>query len=353
MAITHNLLTASNNLSGYDPVDGESDGTTIGRNYLLWQVFQGLKAFDSNVVMVSSSGDTPDWLASQSGSIMTQPAKNASSTNQTIKWFYLNDVGLSGSIPNAFVYEWGTTTDVGNNRNLISVAVRHITSGSSPYVPFTSGSIVNNDPGAGDTPDQDMYQVGFTTSTTTTMALIPKVLFWKSNNATTVMGINKSDGTYEGYLTWYNPTYTGYRASISGSFTQGENLNAVAFTNANTGNTWVEAFTQQFGTNLSQQVNGMSLVTSAGTMPTIKFNMGTDLSLITGKIRIGLGGEGAHFKAISNEIEGLYYCNVSAVSDLAGTIIFLNSKYYLVLNTLETADTVTTYLVRALLELGT
>lgn len=353
MAIVHNLATASNNLSGYDPVEGETDGTTIGKTYIVWQIFQGFKAFDTNVVMVSSSGDTPSWLANESGSIMSEPEKNASTTNQHIKWFYKNDPGLSGSIPNAWVYQWGTTTDVTLNRNLISVAVRHITSGSSPYVPFSSGSIVVNDPGNVDAPEQDMYQVGFNTSTTTTMALIPKVLFWKSNNATTLMGINKSDGTYEGYLTWYHPEYTGYRASVSGSFTQGTDFNAVAFTNAYTGNTWVEAFTQQFGTLLSQQVNGMSLVTSAGTMPTIKFNMGTDLSLITGKIRIGLGGEGAHFKAISDEIEGLYYCNVSAVSDLAGTIIFLNSKYYLVLNTLETADTVTTYLVRALLELGT
>lgn len=353
MAITHNLATASNNLSGYDPVEGESDGTTIGKNYIVWQIFQGLKAFDSNVEMISGSGATPDWLAPASGNMMVAPAKNSNTTHKYVNWYYKNDPGLSGSIPNVWMYEWGTGT-VASNYNKLSVGIKHIISGSAAYRPFASGSIVDNT-AAGFTSTYTKtvaYLANFTT-TTTTMANIPKVIFWKSNNLNSMMAINKADGVYYGYFNWYTPTYTGYRASLSGSFTQGTNMNAIAFTNGDTGNTWVEGFTQQYGTSLTAQVNGMSVVTSAGTMPTIKFNMGTDLSLITGKIRIGLGGETAYFKAISDEIEGLFYCNVAAVGDLAGTIIFLNSKYYLVLNTLDCSDTGNEYLVRALLELGT
>lgn len=348
MAIAHNLTIINNSLSGYDPVSGEVDGTTIGRNYIVWQVFQGLKAFDSNVVMVSSSGDTPSWLAPHSGTIMSTPAKNATTANQRINWYYKNDLGLSGSIPNVFVYEWGTTADVANSNSGISVGIRHIISGSPAYYPFTSGSIVSsNEAGTGPV-ENSMYAVSFSAGTTTIMNAIPNVIFWKSKNANMVMGINKIDGAYRGYLMWHNPSYIGYM--ITSSLVDGNNFRAVVFNNAANGFTWEEGFTQNYETDLngSPLPTYLSRLSSAGLMPTMQFTISGSAAPLTSKLNLGLTYM-TEFKAVSEELEGVYLTNSTAYSSSAGTITqFHNSKYYLACNTLN--DGITAH--KLLVEIG-
>ena len=182
MSITHNLTTVNDVLSGFDPVADEVDGTTIGRTWLVWKISDGFRAFDSNVVLISGSHpDIPDFLRNESGSITDEPAKSATGQHQTVKFYMLNDIGLSGSSPNAFVYEWGTSRDVIPNNSLISVAIRHKISGSAAYYPFNSGSITIDDNGSSGTSTSCMVKWGHAGSTTTDMEDIPKVIFWKSD----------------------------------------------------------------------------------------------------------------------------------------------------------------------------
>ena len=324
MAISHNLSTVNDNLSGFDPVAGESDGTTIGKSWLLWKLFEGLSAFDSNIVKITNASPTPTFLQSEAGTtLQTEPAKNRATVGDYLRFYMTNDPGLSQTPANAVVYEMKLTT--GNSSYPIcAFKLRHIIDGSAVYAPSTDGDTF---PLSGTSIGQNFYVPLFAT-TTTTMSNIPKIFFWKSANANGIMGINKNDGTYQGGGLWYNPSISGYRHNI-GAITEGINARLTIINNPyGNGTGYIEPFTQTYQALVSSLVSGLSPLGSAGSMPTNLFTFSSINNLIAGKLRFGMKHD-SQIKLVTDEIEGIILANTTAVNIGYGQIYSWNSKYYM------------------------
>lgn len=335
MSIVHNLSNITDNLSGYDMVSGESDGTTIGKSYLIWQFVQGLIAFDSNFTIITSSSPTPSFLQAEVGTVTSAPAKNAAGTmNQAaIRLYRADDPGLSQTPQSAIIYEINTTSDVGGNNNLFALALRFKISGGTTYAPTTLGVLTANDNNVGSSLNC-IISLGFATSTTTTMSNIPKLIFIKTSDSTLVMAIKKSDGSCMGYGYIINPSsLTSYKHNV-GVCTEGLHLRSTIFINALGGASGIEGVTQTFAGQLTAGTpSGITLLTSSGQLPANQFTYSGNNYYMSNKLRVGLN-DGSLFKSISGEIEGVLLLN-SSVAGNAGSIISLNSVYYLFGTTLS------------------
>jgi hypothetical protein len=324
MAISHNLSTVNDNLSGFDPVAGESDGTTIGKSWLLWKLFEGLSAFDSNIVKITNASPTPTFLQSEAGTtLQTEPAKNRATTGDYLRFYMTNDPGLSQTPANAVVYEMNFTSP-GTTNSVCSFKLRHIIDGSAVYAPSGDSDTLS---GYSTTSGQLFYICNIY-STTTTMSNISKLVFWKSANANAVMGISKVDGTYQGGGIWYNPSISGYRHNV-GVITNGVNARLTVINNPyGNGAGFIEPFTQTYQASPSALASGLSPLCSAGSMPTGLFTFSSINNLIAGKLRFGMKHD-SQIKLVTDEIEGIILANTTAVNIGYGQIYSWNSKYYM------------------------
>ncbi|MEW6507173.1 MAG: hypothetical protein AB1432_05450 [Bacteroidota bacterium] len=321
MAITHNLASISNNLSGFDPVIDVIEGSSIGRSWLLWKLFEGLSAFDPNIKKITDSAPTPTFLRSEVGSnLQVEPVLNRAVLNDSIKFYMTNDPGLTKSPPSAIIYEL-LITHLGNG--LCTVRVHHKIEGGTTYSPVGSNLILDATISLS---ERNLCLYSFT-NTTQEKSAIHKFIFWKSSNANLVMAIDKWNQAYKGYLAWHNPTFTGYRHNV-GSITEGLDHRSTIFTNANNGFTFIEGIGRHFYADLSTLGADLSPLCSGGTMPTGLFTFGAANNLIAGKLRFAVKKD-SEFKVISNEIEGILLANPSAANYLAGQIYKYNTKFYL------------------------
>lgn len=344
MAISHNLSTVNDNLSGFNPVAAESDGTTIGKSWLLWKIFEGLSAFDTNIIKITNAAPTPAFLQSEAGTaLQTEPAKNRATAGDYLRFYMANDVGLSQTPANAIVYEM--KLQIGNaSYSICAFKLRHIIDGSVVYAPSADSDTF---PLSGTSIGQNFYVPLFAT-TTTIMSNIPKIFFWKSANANAIMGINKVDGTYSGGGLWYNPSISGYRHNV-GVITDGVNARLTIINNPYGGGAgYIEPFTQTYQAVVSALASGLSPLCSAGSMPTNLFTFSSINNLIAGKLRFGVKHD-SQIKLITDEIEGIILANPTAVNIGYGQIYSWNSKYYMQHSLIS--DGRETH--RLLLELGT
>ena len=323
--IYHNLSTINDNLSGFDPVAGESDGTTIGKSWLLWKLFEGLSAFDSNIIKITNASPTPTFLQGEAGTaLQTEPAKNRATNGDYLRFYMANDVGLSQTPASAIVYEMKLVNATNSAYSICAFKLRHIIDGSAVYAPSTDGDLFS---GTSAALTQNFYVPLFGT-TTTTMSNIPKIFFWKSANANGIMGINKNDGTYQGGGIWYNPSISGYRHNV-GVITDGVDARLTVINNlAGGGAGYIEAFTQTYQAVANALASGLSPLCSAGSMPTNLFTFSAINNLIAGKLRFGMKHD-SQIKLITDEIEGIILANPTAVSIGYGQIYSWNSKYYM------------------------
>jgi hypothetical protein len=326
MAITHNLSSASNNLSGFDPVAGEVDGTTFGRNWLLWKVFDAWRTFDTRITLITASSPTPTFLQAEVGTILSVPAKNASSTNQTIRFYMNDDPGLAEATPNAMVFEMHTGPDISSSVALFNFQLRFVKSGSATTT--TSGDIFGiRDAGITIYNNNSPLALGYSTSTTTTTGLIPKVIFYKSGNLFGLFGIRKDTAVIAGGGFFVKPTWSGY-INTSGSLDEGVNLNAITWFLNSVGQACYEGFsnTALGSYNAINAQNNMILL--GGLMPSSTFTVSGVVYLISGVVRVAINNN-TNFKAVTNELEGLIYAHSSALTAGTGTISVYNNKYYL------------------------
>ncbi len=321
MAITHNLISTANNLSGFDPVADVPDGSAVGRSWLLWKLLEGLAAFDNNIKKITDSSPTPVFLRSGVGSnLQTEPSYNRNVAGDSIKFYMANDPGLTKSPQSAVIYEMKIVI---TNYGLCTIKVHHKIDGSTTYSPIADNVIVS---GSSADPTQNLVYLPFS-STTTNKELIPKLIFWKSSNANLIMSIDKSDQSYKGYVVWYNPIFSGYRNNV-GAITEGLTHRATVFTNANNGFTFIEGMTPHYYGNLSSLGSDLSPLNSGGSMPEGLFTFNSANNLIAGRLRFGIR-KNSELKTVSNEIEGILLANATAAPYLAGQINKYNTKYYL------------------------
>lgn len=325
MATAHNLTVISNNLSGYDGAAGQVDGTTVGKSYVTWKLFQALLAFDSNLKMITSSSPTPAFLQAEVGTLIAEPLVSRSNSADTIRFYFANDAGLSATTPSAVIYTW--TVASGNNV-LVMVTVSHKITGGSIWTPasqtITGSALTNN-----------FFFSSTWTITTTVMNNIPRFIFWKSDNATMIMSIQKSDGAYLGVLTIFNPSFTGYRTTIS-AITDGTNFRMPVFLTGNSISTTssaqisiIEPFTTYYITGGSNsQPATFSTLCSVGTLPTALLTINGVSTLVCGSLKFGFCAP-TTIKAISSYIDGVVLAHVTAVSGAIGLITPYNSVYYI------------------------
>ncbi len=326
MAIIHNLSNLSDNLSGFDPVEGIADGTNIGKEWLMWKIFTGMQAFDPHIKLITSSSPTPAFLQSEAGLIQSEPAQSASNINHNLRFYYDNDAGLSQSPQSALIYEMSTQATSTGYWIVFWMRIRFKVDGSTLFAPSASsvlweGWTDNNWAG-----QVCMWQTS--SATTNVMANIPKMIFWKSQNANMIMTISKIDGSCKGVLTWFTPTWTGYKHNV-GAITQGVNLSSVVFMNGTGFAGYIEGFSESYDADNDAMINDVSFTNSAGRLPTNLFTFGGVNNLVGGNLWVSVVNN-TDFKVLtSSAIEGILLANTTAANRNAGTIYVYNSKNYL------------------------
>lgn len=327
MAITHNLSDPSNNLSGFDPVAGESDGTTFGRTWLMWKIFDALRTFDTRVTLITASSPTPTFLQGEVGTIVSEPAKSASSANQTISFYFNDDPGLTESTPTAIVYQWTTQADIASNVSLFSWILKFAKSGSATYAPSATNIYGQFDAATTAYSNVNTVTLGFTSGSTTVMANIPKIIFYKTNQLIGIFSIRKDTGVIAGGGYFVRPTWTGV-LNTSGTPDEGLNISLAVWFFNNGGQVVFEGVNNlQLGTYVTANGNN-DVIKLGGLMPSSTFSISGVVYLISGVIRIAVSYP-TLYKLVSDELEGVIYAHASALTADPGTISVYNSKYYL------------------------
>ncbi len=346
MAILHNLSNIADNLSGFDPVEGITDGTTVGRSWLVWKLFEGLTAFFPNLVKITNSAPTPTFLQGDVGAnLQTEPALNRSSSSDFIRFYDTNDPGLTLSPPRAIIYEWKVNSSGTVGMNLIDMKLLYHISGSALFNPFGTFSFAQN------TTDSrySIYNPNFPT-TTTTMINVPKVIFWKSSNYYGFLPISKINGVTAGgfFMLPLSRTLQGYKHNVGAITNDGLNIHFTMLLTG-LGMQYIEGSELEYATNTSSQtaLTNISLLSSMGRPPTGLFIFNSLQNVIGGFLRIGYVNS-TKIKILTEPIEGVLLCDGTAVNSSAGTIAQYSNKYYY--HWYNYSDGFVNY--RALIELG-
>jgi len=326
MAVFTNLTTASDNLSGFDPVDGISDGTAVGKTYVMWKLFDALRTFDDRITLITSeSATTLAWMTASSANIQSEPVITRATINDKIRFYMSNDTGLSASLPSAVVYEWwiyNSTSYYGN----FGVSIGHIISGST-YVLDLDRLIANID----NTLINNAFYWLINTATTTVMNNIPKAVFWKSSNATALIAISKADNTFRGgYVFGYPDVVSGYRET-TGSLVEGENVQANVSFNFAGGCTFVNHFGATKEGSLTILSSTISILGSVGYLPTQMLVYSSSNHMMFGKFRFScVELSGIPEIEVTEELEGLYFTNsTNATLPSFGGIAQYGTNYYI------------------------
>jgi hypothetical protein len=322
MAVAHNLTVTYDNTSGFDPVAGETDGTTIGRSWLLWKTFEGLLAFNSNIKKITNAAPTPTFLQAHPGvNLQTEPAKNRGVAGDTIRFYLDDDPGLLLTPQAATIYEMASsiTTNAG-----IIFRVYHKIDGSA--LQDSGSSMFPLGASTGNTSSFLFYPF---TGTTTTMSNIPYVVFWKSANSQAVISISKATGLYLSSSIFFFPNVVaGYRHNV-GAVTNALNAKLIVGVAPSANMAFFEVFTSTFlsaGTVTGPA--GLNALSSSGSNPAALFTFNSTNNLIGNKLRFAMKSDGT-VKFITEEIEGVLLVNQSAVSIDYGQIASYGGIYYL------------------------
>jgi hypothetical protein len=346
MAISHNLATINDNLSGFDPVAGEVDGTTIGKDYVMWQIFDAMRTFDTRIKLITASSPTPAFLQGVVGSLVSAPAKNTSTTTNTIRFYMSDDPGLSQATPNAIVYELAKFTSATSGYIIFFPRVKHLVSGGTLFVPTTSSWVSELWTANNNTDQACMWMANG--GTTTTMSLIPKIIFWKTSNSFMLMSINKANGVPLGTMGFTYKGWAGYKHNV-GAITEGLDINGMVGFNGRTFGVAFEGITQTSVQAFNSVNGGLSIINSSGRLPSNLFTFSGINNVMFGKIWLCSATDTTFIIQQTSALEGIFTANTIAVSVGAGTIYQYNTKYYLVgFNFNDGRDT-----WRILFELGT
>lgn len=336
MAITHNLSDPADSLSGFDPVAGESDGTSIGRSWLLWKIFEGFSAFFTNYVKITNASPTPTFLQGDVGSnLQTEPTKSRNVAGDSIRFYDTNDPGLLEATPRATVYTWVLNSTGGTGINLIDFQFGYHKSGDALQANPTGADAWLT--GTASNVDISMYCPNMA-ATTTIMSNIPKIIFWKSSNFYAFMAILKGSGLNAGYALWADSSmeYAGYKHNV-GAITH-DRVNILLGVGISGGGLmFVESIENDYAASQSSQTTGVTnitLLSSAGRPPTGLFTFSAIQNVIGSNLRMGYVN-GNKIKVVSDPIEGLLLCSAAAVAGSAGLIETYNSKYYLLFGTIN------------------
>ena len=329
MAIIHNLATASDNLSGVDPMEGISDGTAVGRSWICWKIAQLIVEFDSTFKIITDSEPTPEFLRSSIGSnLQTEPALDRTTSNDSIRLYNTNDYGLTSAVSSSFIYEFKMTSTAGYSSVAMARNIAHITSGSSIWYP--TQNLVNN--GLSSDANVTLMKANATSTTYTVMTNIPKIILWKSSNCLHICCIDKLTNAFFGGGTLYINSWTGYKHTV-GELTQGGNLDLIVSNNNGNGATTHEAFTQIQNGAISSLGAFLSPIWSLGRSPAMLLDWSGSSHVVGGKLRFSYYSDttaSGSMVAISDEVEGVYIMNPANVSlPTVGQIALLGTHYYL------------------------
>lgn len=334
MSYSHNMLTPSDIFSGFDPVAGEVDGTTIGITYVVRQIFGGLTAFDSNIQEITASNTAcPTWLKSVSGNLLGNTSKTNVSQTDFLRFFRLNDPGLTASVPNCITYKMKNINSPSNNRNHLYYLAEFAVSGVGIKSSASANADNSNNSFWRLTTQtnilQSLYHIPFGT-TTTTMSNIPSVIFWKSNNSLWMSSVKKTDGTnVGGGCISLHPQFSGYTltGSVSGEIKNGTNANIVALLALTTGCVMFDGFTTYIDES-SVKPSTVSILSSVQKLPSVALSLSGNLRLISSKLAIAGQPDNNVLTAVSQEIDNVYLINALIYNN--GTIVLYDSKYWLV-----------------------
>jgi len=344
MAITHNLSSNSDPLSGFDPTSGIADGITVGRSWIMWKVFEGFSAQFTNFVKITNSAPTPTFLRGHAGSnLQTEPLRDRAVTGDTIRFYNTNDPGLALATPQAMIYEWRVIAAGVFNQNLIDARLSFLVSGGTLYNPISTLAFLNN--------EQILTRAGYAPTmpnTTTLMANVPKCIFWKSSNLYMMMAIDKTTGGYRGFHAIYNGAFTGYKHNVGAITHDGTNLD-LAFMFSGEGTEFIEGVSSSYYASTSTLSNTIVMQSSIGTPPSSAFTYSAKNNIIGGYMRWNLLRP-TDWKVLTDNIEGVIVVGSGAVSTNIGSIQSYNSKYYLIAPALNDGATNTQ---RLLFEIGT
>lgn len=315
MAILHNLSDPSNNLTGFDPVGGIAEGTTIGNNYVVRKIVDNLLATNPNFKEITNADPTPVFLQAHPSTIPAVPLVGRNVSNEYINLYRTDDAGLSQATPSCFIYQFIMT----NTSYKISMIFRayHKTSGGSISVVY-SPDIFGINSGSGDCIYYNPLSL---------VSSYHKVAIWSSANALYLASINRSTGDLAGGILIHFPNYTGYNR-LTGAITYGLDRNLLSWQNHNAGGTaCLEMVSNLYNYNNNDIPTKISYICSIGLLPSNTFTLSGVQRFVTGKLRLAIN-EG-DFKLVSEEFEGVSLIHSSLVGGPA-SIISANGGYYMV-----------------------
>lgn len=336
MSYLHTLADPSNILSAFDPVAGISDGTTVGITWVLRQTFGALTALDSNIQEITASNTAcPSWLVSLSGSLLGTVGMTDQTTNKVVRFFRADDPGLTATTTaNCIVYEFRSLNTI-SVYSKWGVHWKMAVSGQG----FVASTLTGNSGAIFDYSfdRSSSYALWLDNSlggTTTTMAYIPRIVFWRSSNVIYMQTVRKSDGSClgAGFISLH-PRFGGFSVSgnsLSGDIVYGNNANIVLGINRSGGIGWLEGITKISTEDRHTIASDYSLISSVGKLPNVLFSVSGNLRTIAGKVNIGIQPSTNQFVAVSSEsLDNLYIVH-SSIASAVGTIITLNGNYWLI-----------------------
>ena len=251
---------------------------------------------------------------------------------------------MSKTPANAIVHEWvvGNAT---SNFTIFYQKLRFAKSGATTYAPST---VNNYYIWSTTTASNYVYGTAFNTTSGTANLLnyVPKIIFWKSANATALFAINRTNGAPLGAMFTVNKFPNGY-VQGSGAVVEGTNFNGILSINQYGGGTGIEGFSEQeFGGYQSRLSTGA--IYSSNDLPNQLFSYGAVNYLIASTLKVGFMTN-TLWKTVSDEVEGIIIAEPSAMAGTQNSIVAVNSKYYIYGGSISDNSRV----YRFLFELGT
>lgn len=348
MAISHNLATITDNLSGYDPVAGVT--SNFGRDWVMWNIFDAWRTFDPRIKLITGSSPTPTWLQGIPGSLTSAPAQTANTTTANIRFYMSDDPGLSNPTPRCIIYDLKRTGATTAN-NLMTIVTRYMVSGGTLYTPPYGGTTYWFNETIALSIGNSLYCINTSSNPITVSDLnnIPKVIFWKNENTTMLMAISKTTGAYFGYGGFTYKGWTGYKNGV-GSITEGIDIMPTYGFHPGGFTHCYEPISNHFSCDYGIPNTALNWsINTAGILPSSLLTFNSNNNLIAGKVYLQSSRQSELTFMTTNPLEGIICANSSAVAQSTGQIYKYNNKWYLVGNNMGDGRNT----LRILFELGT
>lgn len=328
MAYSHNLSDPSDITTGFDPVLGLAG--TIGMTYVIRQIFGGLTAFDSNMQEVTASNTAcPTWLQALSGNLLGTVSQSSTDANIYLRFFRLDDPGLTASPPNCMMYRWQRLNYTATERNRIWHRMEYAVSGVGVKTEVTG------------TGSSDLWRYSFESGRSYSLYhtsnysssdpnVFPKVMYWKSDNANFLMGIDKADNSHRGGgCISFHPNFSGYTltGSVSGDIHIGENLNTIFYIGLGGGCGVFDGPTTEQRVDKLSKPSEVSVISSVGKLPSLSLSLSGQQRIVVSKFAMALQTDNNVITAVSEAMDSAYLVH----NDVGGSgeIVLYNSNYWL------------------------